>query len=49
MTETATNPDGATSVETPLPAWKRRVFVAATMGVPVALVLVLELVLRLFG
>lgn len=49
MTETATNPDGATSPETPLPAWKRRVFVAATMGVPVALVLALELALRLFG
>ena len=33
----------------PLPAWKRRVFIAATMGVPVALVLVLEVALRLFG
>lgn len=33
----------------PLPKWKRRVFIAATMGVPVALALALELVLRLFG
>jgi lysophospholipase L1-like esterase len=32
-----------------LPAWKRRMFIAATMGVPVALVLALELALRLFG
>jgi lysophospholipase L1-like esterase len=33
----------------PLPKWKRRVFIAATMCVPVALALALELVLRLFG
>ena len=41
--------DTSDSTVTPLPAWKRRLFIAITMGVPVMALLVLELALRLFG
>jgi len=43
---TTTVRDAATAE---MPKWKRRVFIALTMSVPVALLLVLEVALRLFG
>ena len=41
MADPAANPADATSPPEPLPAWKRRVFVAATMGA-IALSLIAE-------
>jgi lysophospholipase L1-like esterase len=43
---TTTVRDAATAQ---MPTWKRRAFIALTMSVPVALLLVLEVALRLFG
>ena len=49
MTDPTTSPASDAPTDGPLPAWKRRVFLAATMGVPIAVVLLLEVALRLFG
>ncbi|MFM9180025.1 MAG: hypothetical protein ACKOV8_02045, partial [Phycisphaerales bacterium] len=49
MSDPTTSPASDAPTDGPLPAWKRRVFLAATMGVPIAVVLLLEVVLRLFG
>jgi len=49
MSDPTTSPASDAPTEGSLPPWKRRVFIAATMGVPIALVLLLEVALRLFG
>ena len=42
-------PQPTTETATPLPAWKRALFLAITLSLPVVALLVLEMVLRLFG
>ena len=42
-------PQPTTETATPLPAWKRALFLAITLSLPVAALLVLEIALRLFG
>ncbi|MFM7809238.1 MAG: hypothetical protein ACKPEA_15120, partial [Planctomycetota bacterium] len=46
----STDPNASSSeAPAPLPAWKRRLFLAITVSLPIVVIIALELGLRLFG
>ncbi|MFM8642433.1 MAG: SGNH/GDSL hydrolase family protein, partial [Phycisphaerales bacterium] len=49
MSDPTTSPASDAPTDGPLPDWKRRLFIAAPMGGPIAVVLLPEVGLRLFG